>query len=178
MINRLLFAADRALAAIGRWVAWLAPLMIAATVAVVVLRYAFNTGAIALQEAVTYMHGALFMLGAAPTMRRDGHVRVDFWYRRQSAIRRGWINCAGHLLLLAPVCALILWTSWDYVALSWRLREASTEPGGIPAVFALKTLIPLFAALLIGYGVADGVRRVRRGVRLLALRRRRERRGD
>ena len=178
MINRALFAVYRVLESIGRAVAWLVPLMVAATVVVVVLRYLFNTGAIALQEAVTYMHGAVFMLGAAATMRADGHVRVDFWYRRQRAARRAWIDGLGHLFLLLPVCALILSSSWDYVLLSWRVREVSTEPGGIPAVFALKTLIPLFAVTLIGYGVANGARHARRGLRRLANARRRQREGD
>ncbi len=161
MIDRLLSATDHILLSIGRWVAWLIPLMVATTVTVVALRYLFSTGAIALQEAVTYMHGAVFMLGAAATMRLDGHVRVDFWYQRRSPATRSWINAIGHLLLLLPVCALILWSSVDYVLLSWRVREVSTEPGGIPAVFVLKTLIPLCAALLLGHGVADGLRQVR-----------------
>ncbi|KOR27902.1 hypothetical protein TI04_12280 [Achromatium sp. WMS2] len=46
---------------IGRAISWLAIVMVIVTFLVVVLRYGFNTGWIALQESVTYMHAMLFM---------------------------------------------------------------------------------------------------------------------
>ncbi len=142
----------------GRALSWLVLAMALLTAAVVVLRYGLNIGSIAMQEAITYLHGTLFMLGAAYTLRYDGHVRVDIFYRRFSPRTRAWINALGGLVFLLPLCAFIGGISWHYVTESWAIRETSPEPGGIPAVFLLKTLLPLMAAQLFLQGLAETLR--------------------
>jgi TRAP-type mannitol/chloroaromatic compound transport system permease small subunit len=102
---RLLRVADRIDAVIrhiGEWVAWLSLAMVLVTFAVVLLRYAFDIGSIALQESVTYMHAVLFMLGIAYTLGRNGHVRVDIFYERLSRRGRARVDLIGTLLLLIP----------------------------------------------------------------------------
>ena len=138
----------------GRVVAWLTLGTVVVTFAVVVLRYVFNTGSIALQESVTYLHAAVFMLGAAYTLKHDAHVRVDIFYRTLTARGRAWVNLAGTLLLLMPVCVFILTMSGDYVAVSWSILEGSPEAGGLDAVFLLKTAIPAMALLLLLQGLS------------------------
>ncbi|MDM7861488.1 TRAP transporter small permease subunit [Alteromonas sp. ASW11-36] len=135
-------------------------LMTLITFAIVVLRYGFDTGWIALQESVMYLHALVFMLGAAYTLREDGHVRVDIFYRKFSLRVQAFINIFGTLLLLFPVCIFILVISWDYVSNSWRLLEASKEAGGLPLVFVLKSLIPAFSVLMLLQGLADILRNI------------------
>lgn len=150
---------------VGRLVAWLTLAAVLTTFLVVVLRYGFNWGSIALQESITYLHALVFMAGAAYTMKHDGHVRVDIFYRDMSPRRRAWVNLLGTLFLLLPVCGFILYESWDYVFDSWRRLEGSRETGGLPLVFLLKSFIPLTALLLGLQGLAQGLRawRVLRG---------------
>lgn len=147
---------------IGRAVAWLTFGMVLTTFAVVLLRYLFNSGSIAVQESITYMHALVFMLGAAYTLQQDGHVRVDILYRRASLRQRAIIDLAGTLFLLLPVCGFILFISWEYVAASWSLLEGSREAGGLPGVFLLKSAIPLMALLLVLQGLANLVRDLNR----------------
>ena len=128
------------------------------TAVVVVMRYGFNLGSIMAQEAVTYMHACLFMLGAAYTLKSGAHVRVDIFYRNFSPRARAWVDSLGGIIFLLPLCAFILVSSWNYVAESWTIRETSPEPGGIPAVFLLKSLIPLMAVNLFLQGVAETLR--------------------
>ncbi len=142
----------------GRAVSWLTLAMVLLTFLVVVLRYVFSLGWIAMQEAVVYLHAAVFMLGAAYTLRHDAHVRVDVLYRRLGPRGRAAVDLAGSLLLLAPTCLYVLWSSWDYVAASWALREGSREAGGLPWVYWLKTLIPAAAVLLLLQGAAQALR--------------------
>jgi len=149
---------DAVMRGIGEWIAWLALAMVLVTFAVVLLRYAFDLGSISLQESVTYMHAVLFMLGIAYTLGRNGHVRVDIFYERLSRRGRAWVDLIGTLVLLFPVCVLILWLGWDYVAESWRVQEASREAGGIPAVYLLKTLILIMPVLLMAQGLAQALR--------------------
>ncbi len=133
---------------VGNAVALAAIAMALVTTTVVILRYGFGQGAIAAQESVLYLHGALFMLGAAPTLLTDKHVRVDVFYRNFTDRQKHWVNTIGHTVFTLPFCTLIVFGSWGYVSESWSIMESSPEPGGIPAVFLLKTLIPAMALLL------------------------------
>ena len=141
----------------GSLMAWLTVLMVLGTFVIVVLRYVFDLGWIAMQESIVWMHAAVFMLGASYTLKHNEHVRVDIFYRRSSAQRRAWVNVAGTVVFLLPLAAFVAVTSWDYVSTSWAIREASREAGGLPFPFVpiMKSLIPATALLLMLQGVAD-----------------------
>lgn len=144
---------------IARALGWLTFAMVITTCTLVILRYLFNAGNLVfLQELIIYLHATTFMLGAAWVLKRDGHVRVDVFYRKTSERRKAWINSLGTLVFLFPLAFFLLLSSHSFVERSWQLLESSPEPGGIPAVFLLKTLIPLMAALLILQGTAELIR--------------------
>lgn len=143
---------------LGRSLGWLTLGMALTMFGVVVLRYGFAVGSIAWQESVSWMHGAVFMLGAAYTLQHGGHVRVDVFYQHWSTRRRAWVDLCGTLLLLWPVAGLLLLKSWDYVALSWSIHEASREVGGLPGLYLLKSIMPLAALLLILQGLTRVLR--------------------
>ncbi|MBL6708010.1 MAG: TRAP transporter small permease subunit [Pseudomonadales bacterium] len=133
---------------------WLALIMVLLTFAIVILRYALNSGGVLLQESVMYLHGTLFMLAIALGVGDNTHVRVDILYSRRSPEQQAWIDLVGHLLFLLPVAGFMIWVSLPYVSNSWQILEGSSEVGGIPGVFLLKTLIPLTGALLFCQGIA------------------------
>jgi TRAP-type mannitol/chloroaromatic compound transport system permease small subunit len=141
----------------GATIAWLTILMVLCTFIVVVLRYAFDLGWIALQESITWMHAAVFMLGAAYTLKEDEHVRVDIFYRRMPGRRKAIVDLIGTLVFLLPVSIFLAIASWDYVATSWSIQESSREAGGLPYPFVpiLKSLIPATAAFLILQAAAN-----------------------
>ena len=137
---------------IGRGVAWLTLLMVIVTFCVVVLRYGFNLGSIAMQESIIYLHALNFMLGAAFTLKHDAHVRVDIFYQKMGPRGRARVDLISTLLLLMPVCGFIFWSSWGYVADAWAVREASGEAGGLPFVYLLKSILLVMPSLLIIQG--------------------------
>ena len=139
----------------GRAIAWLLVLLVFTQGLVVLLRYGFGWGSIALQESVTYLHAVCFMLGAAFTLHVDRHVRVDVLYRSMSAKQQAIINAVGSILFLLPVCVFMLWTSYDYVIQAWVIKERSADSGGLPIVYLLKTLIPLLAVSLLIQACAE-----------------------
>ncbi|MBK5930224.1 TRAP transporter small permease subunit [Halochromatium salexigens] len=139
--------------AVGTAVAWLALAMVLVTFIVVVLRYGFDAGSIALQESITYMHATLFMLGVAYTLRQDAHVRVDILYQRFTRRGRAWVDLLGTLFLLTPVCVFLFIASWEYVADAWSVREGSREAGGLPGVWLLKTLLLVMPVLMLLQGL-------------------------
>jgi len=151
---------DRLNAVIGRAVAWLALAVVLLQFVLVVARYLFALGSIWLTETVIYAHAALFMLAAAWTLRAGGHVRVDIFYSEASARTKALIELIGGMLFLLPFMIVLAWLSIPYAARSWAILEHSQETSGLPLVFVLKTLIPIFALLMALQGVAQAVRAV------------------
>ena len=157
-LEKLADGIDRLCAAVGRAVAWCLLFMVLAEFALVLMRYVLGVGSIWLQESVIYAHAALFMLAAAWTLAADGHVRVDIFYADASPRTTALVDLLGALLLLLPFALTLLVLSWRYAGRSWMILEGSRETSGIPAVFLLKSLIPLFASLLALQGLAQALR--------------------
>ncbi|MBB3184427.1 TRAP-type mannitol/chloroaromatic compound transport system permease small subunit [Halomonas fontilapidosi] len=149
---------DRASEWLGRSLSWLILAMMLVQFLIVVLRYAFSFNSIPMQESVMYMHATVFMLAAAWTLKHDGHVRVDIFYRAMTPKRKALVDLCGTLFLLLPVMVFVILTSMGYVSKSWRIFEGSPDSGGIPGVFLLKTLIPLFAGLMILQALVEASR--------------------
>jgi TRAP-type mannitol/chloroaromatic compound transport system permease small subunit len=147
-------AIDRVNLTVGHAVAWLALFMVLMQLTVVILRYVFGVGSIAMQESIVYAHAFLFMLASGYTLLKGGHVRVDIFYRGAPEKRRALTDFLGSYFLLMPVAVLILLVAMPYVGRSWAIWEGSRETSGIQAVWLLKTAIPVFALLLLWQGVS------------------------
>lgn len=133
----------------GQAVSWLTLVMVLLTFSIVILRYGFNQGWIWLQESVTYLHATVFMLAAAWAFQADEHVRVDIFYRDKSTRHKAWVDLAGTVIFLVPLCVFLLIIAWNYVAASWSAMESSREAGGLPLVYLLKSLVLLLPLLLL-----------------------------
>ncbi len=134
---------------VGHAVSWLTLLMVLVTFIIVVMRYVFGAGLIWLQESLTWMHAAVFMLGAAYTLQQEQHVRVDIFYREMSDRQQAWVNLLGVLVFIFPLCAFFVYESIDYVAASWSIGEVSRNSGGLPYPF-----VPLLKSILVIMPVA------------------------
>lgn len=158
LIKKTVDIIDKCTLWLGRTISWLVIAMMLATCTVVLLRYGFGIGSIALQESVIYMHAAVFLLCAGYTLKNNAQVRVDICYQRFAQTQRAWVDALGSVVFLIPFCVFLLFVSWHFVSSSWRILEVSSEPGGIPAVFLLKSLIPVAAITLALQGLAEALR--------------------
>lgn len=143
---------------IGRAVAWLALAMVLVQVVVVVMRYIFGLSVLAMQESIWYMHSIIFLVAAGYTLLHNGHVRVDILYGNVDERKKAMIDLFGVIAILLPVCVLVWWVSWPYVAAAWAVREGSIEVSGIPAVYLLKSCMLVFAAVVGIQGVSLGIK--------------------
>ncbi len=121
---------------------------------VVIASYALALSWTWLSESVIYAFAAMFMLGTATALRDDAHVRVDILRPRFGETGRNWIELAGTYLFLFPICIRLLMTGEQGLARSWSLFEGSRESDGLPILFLFKTLVPIFAVLLILAGLS------------------------
>ena len=149
---------DRLTTGIGRAVAWLVLVVVLLQFGLVIARYLFGLGSIWLTETVIYAHATLFMLAAAWVLHIGGHVRVDVFYAEATPRTKAVIDLAGSVFLLLPFALVLVWLSVPYAARSWAILERSQESSGLPLVFVLKTLIPLFAMLMALQGLAQAIR--------------------
>ncbi len=147
------------------WLAgWLCILMIVVVFLDVVARYGFDAGSIAMQELEWHLFAAVFLLGAAYTMRENANVRVDVFYAKMSARKKAMVDIFGTVVFVIPMCSLILYSSYDFVAYSYQIQEISNDPGGLPYRFAFRALLPLGYFLVMIQSLAV----ISRNVRVLA----------
>ena len=138
---------------LGKFFSWSLLVMVLLTCVIVILRYVFNLGFILMQELVRYLYASVFMICAAYTLAKDEHVRVDIFYSKLKSKDKILINIIGSLIFLIPVCACILYYSFTYVINSWVQLEGSLEERGLHAVYLLKSLIWIFAVMLMSQGI-------------------------
>lgn len=142
-----------------KWVGYIAGTALALLIVLVVydalMRYLFQSGSIALQELEWHLFDVVIMLGIAYTLQRASHVRVDIFYDQYSDKMRHIINIIGILLFILPFSLLIIYVGFDFVLLSFEQLEASSDPGGLPYRFIVKSLMPLAFFLLIVQSISE-----------------------
>ena len=115
----------------------------------IVLRYLFNINFIFLQELVMYMHAFIFLLGISLCLKEDTHVRIDIFSSKLEIGYRNLIDQIGLIIFIVPFCLFVIYESSSMIIRSWVMLESSSEPGGLPIVFILKTSIYIFSFLIL-----------------------------
>ena len=133
-------------------------IMVVAQLAVVIARYIFGVAFTWLSELVVYAFAAMFLLGAAAALREDEHVRVDVLRPRFGEKGRAAIELIGIYIFIIPLCLLILGSGAAWIALSWRELEGSSESDGLPIRYLFKSMIPLFAVLLMAQSLSEAIK--------------------
>ena len=133
----------------GKFISLMIPIMTILMIVIIVARYFFGIGLTGLQELVMYIHALIFLGCAGYVHYRDEHVRVDIFYRESSDLYKRNINYFLSLVFLIPVCFVIGYYSIELIEMSWKIKEVSTEAGGLNYVYLQKTLIILFPMTLL-----------------------------
>ncbi|MEO0549470.1 MAG: TRAP transporter small permease subunit [Pseudomonadota bacterium] len=126
--------------------------------AAVLLRYVFGLSFSWLNDSVIFSFATIFMLGAAATLRDDGHVRVDILRPRFSPRGRAVIEIVGSMVFILPIGYLILTTGAGMIARTWTGLEPFNESDGLPIKYLFKTLVPIFAVLIMAQGLSQALK--------------------
>ena len=113
------------------------------------MRYAFSEGSTALQELEWHLFDVVIMLGIAYAQKTGAHVRVDIFYDRFSKKRKKVIDIMATLLFIVPFSILIIYIGYDFVVMSFMQHEASSDPGGLPYRWIVKSLMIIAFVLLL-----------------------------
>lgn len=147
---------------IGRLAYWLVLLMVAVGAWNVMGRYVgriigTNLTSNALIEIQWYLFDVVFLLGAAYALKYNEHVRVDIFYKGWDRRRQALANFWGNILFLIPFSSLMIYYSWGTVVNSWKIKEVSPDPGGLPR-YPIKFVIILAFVLLILQGISEAIK--------------------
>ncbi len=160
----VLVAIIRAISAMNRLLgntfAWLSLVMVIVCFSVVVQRYAFGVTHLWMQDLYVWLNGVMFTTVAGFALLRDDHVRVDIFYRPATVRTKAIVDLVGVIFFLIPFCWVVYAYSWNYVARSWRLYEASANVGGMPGLFILKSFILVFVFVVLTQGIAMALRSI------------------
>ena len=115
----------------------------------ILLRYIFNINFIFLQELVMYLHAFIFLFGVSICLRDDSHVRIDVVTNKLRKKNKIIIDLIGYVVLVIPFCFFVIYESTTMISQSWSMVEGSSEPGGLPIVYILKSSIYIFSLLLL-----------------------------
>ena len=140
---------EKTINSLGRFISLMIPVMVILMVVIIVARYFLGIGLTGIQELVMYIHALIFLGCAGYVQYKDEHVRVDIFYRDASNKYKNKVNLILGILFLMPMVFVIGYFSIDLVEMSWKIKEISTEAGGLNYVYIQKTLILLFPLSLL-----------------------------
>lgn len=146
----------------GKLISWLVIVLVLIVGYDVFMRYLFQRGSIGIQELEWHLFSIIFLIGAAYTLKHNEHVRLDILYRSKflNDRHRAWLDAFGALFILLPFCLLIIISAWPFVSQAFIHNEASPDPGGLPARWFIKSMIPAGFFLLLLQGIAEAIKKV------------------
>jgi TRAP-type mannitol/chloroaromatic compound transport system permease small subunit len=120
-------------------------------------RYVIGSSPVWAQELEWHIMAPIALLGITVLMLEKGHVRVDMLYDKLS-----WRAQQG-LDLFSMTCGIVIAVlfikySSGFVDSAWSIREGSPDPGGLPARYVVKAMLPVAFALFALQCLANAIR--------------------
>ncbi|MCB0688092.1 MAG: TRAP transporter small permease subunit [Saprospiraceae bacterium] len=142
----------------GIFASWFTSALVVIMCVDVFMRYFLKISHVWVIELEAHMFALVFLIGAAYTLNKDAHVRVDLFYAKFSEVKKAWVNLVGVFLFLIPWCLVVIRAASRYAHNSYKIRETSPDPGGLPALWIVKYMVVVAFILLILEAVGLGIR--------------------
>lgn len=156
MLSRLI---DRINGFVGRNVSWLVLAAVLISAGNATIRKAFDMSSNAWLEVQWYLFGAVFMLAAGYTLRKNEHVRIDVIAGNLSKRTRDWIDLLGHFFFLLPFCFMMTYLAWPFFWRSFQSGEMSSNAGGL-IIWPAKLSILVGFILLTAQAFSEIIKRI------------------
>ena len=157
-MKTLLLGIDRISYLLGRISEVVVVLLIASMLYEVVARYVFGAPTLWAFDIAYMSTGALFVLGAAQTLRQDAHVRIDVLSSRFSPRVRGMIDGVAFLLVLCPIFAMLAKIAGQKAWRAFISGEVETVSPWAPLMWPFYSVLAIGLAALALQLAAEGIR--------------------
>lgn len=144
---------------VGHLVRWLVLAAVLISAGNAIIRKAFNISSNAFLEIQWYLFSAVFLLGAGYAFLRNVHVRIDFISSKLSKRTNAWIDAAGIVVFLIPLCVILIGLSWPLFTKAWTSGEMSQNAGGLIR-WPVYALVPLGFGLLLLQAFSELIKRI------------------
>jgi TRAP-type mannitol/chloroaromatic compound transport system permease small subunit len=158
MLRQLARRIDAMQERVGRFTSFVTLAMVLVVFADVVMRYGLRKSSVFMQEMEWHLFGVGYLLAAGYTMLYDEHVRVDIVYSRWGPRKRAWANFIFAFVFFFPSVLLVVYFAYPFIWNSFLVNEGSPDPGGVPARWALKSVIIIGFVLLGLQGVSETIK--------------------
>lgn len=147
---------------INEWTGWAASWLIWPAMALCVYeiftRRFFDSPHIWTYEVTDIFYSANFLLLAAYTLLKKGHVAVDLFYVRFRPRTQLILDAINYLIFFFPFILVLLYVGADSAISSWSVYERTSI--GLPLIYPImKTVTPVTALLLLMQGASEIVKR-------------------
>jgi TRAP-type mannitol/chloroaromatic compound transport system permease small subunit len=159
LVTRYLVIQDGLSEFVGRAISWLTLAMIAVLMLEIIARYFLNAPTIWAHETSTMLYGAFCMLAGAYTLRHRGHVRSEVLYGLLNKRGKAFFDTIIFAIGLV-VLGVFFKMAVGFAADSWAVREYSNKSIWQPAIYPIKTVIPVAVGLGILQNIAELLRSV------------------
>lgn len=105
-----------------------------------------------------FLFSCMFLFGAAYTLRRDEHVRIDVISSRYSERAQVKLDIVGIIFFMMPICLLVFYYSLSFFGQSFNNSEHSGDSGLL--LWPFKLLMPVGYFFLILQGISELIKRV------------------
>ncbi|MDB5772684.1 MAG: tripartite ATP-independent periplasmic transporter, DctQ component [Burkholderia sp.] len=144
---------------VGKVAVWMVLLSCLVSAGNAASRYALDLSSNAWLEIQWYMFAGIVLLGAAYTLKRNEHVRVDVMYGRFRPRTQAWVDLLGMILFVMPTCLILLWMSWPFFLDAYTSGETSSNAGGLIR-WPVKIMLPIGFAMLAAQGISEIIKRI------------------
>lgn len=144
---------------VGKVIMWLILAAVLLSAGNAIVRKAFRMGSAALLEMQWYLFSGVFLLGAGYAFLKNVHVRIDFVSGRLSPRTRSWIDIAGIVVFLMPLCGILIRLSWPLFVNAWVSGEMSQNAGGLIR-WPVYLLVPVGMVLLLMQSASELIKRI------------------
>lgn len=158
-MERFVITAIYGIDTVARWsgnvFAWISVILMLMMVHHVLMRYVFGEPTFWAYDLSYMLYGSMFMLGAAYTLYRQGHIRTDFLYRNWSARTQGILDTLFYVICFFPAMILFFEAGYEYAVRSWTMGERGYMSPWQPPIYHFKSAIPVAIVLLMIQGVSE-----------------------
>jgi TRAP-type mannitol/chloroaromatic compound transport system permease small subunit len=157
-MQKVMLVVDEISTYVGKAAAWLIIVLMAMVCFDVVRRYIFNHPSAWIFEVSTMVYGATFMLCGAYALAQDAHVRGDFLYGSMKPRTQATLDLILYVTFFLPGIAALVYAGVDFAGDAWRINEHSGITADGPAIYPIKSVIPLAGAMVLLQGIIEMIR--------------------
>ncbi|MBN2768859.1 MAG: TRAP transporter large permease subunit [Campylobacterales bacterium] len=115
----------------------------------IIMRSLFDSTSALFYEISWHLFDVVFLLGLSYALYHESHVRVDIFYSKYTQTTKHIVDFFSMTLLATPFIIFIICNSGEMVYQSFVQMEGSSDPGGLPYRYIIKSFVVIGFVLLL-----------------------------